>query len=195
MVKSKCSILLLHRGAFEVWHHHLVMPLYSSCSTLWLWILTWAWSHALWFICVMQLFKPSYQLLAEYAVRVSSRIVAQIQDRVSTDWKWHVLAVCCPGCGCTRFDLVSVLWLSWAGTWCSYWASLPLLLSCAHVQPRSQLKRCALDSLRRSLVMLDLLQPAAPVPRLNTSKRLCICVETVCMLMAVCDCSPEWQVQ
>ena len=36
---------------------------------------------------------PVVNCISEYAVRVSSRIVAQIQDRVSTGWKWQLRAV------------------------------------------------------------------------------------------------------
>ena len=36
---------------------------------------------------------PAVHHIAEYAVRVSSRIVAQVQERVSTDWIWQVHAV------------------------------------------------------------------------------------------------------
>lgn len=38
----------------------------------------------------IQAVVPAVNCISEYAVRVSWRIVAQIQDRVSTDWKWQV---------------------------------------------------------------------------------------------------------
>ena len=79
-------------------------------------LLTRLWSHTLRVVYLLhaaiQAIVPAVNCVSEYAVRVSSRIVAQVQDRVSTDWKWQVLAVCSPGRGCTRFDLVSVLWFS-----------------------------------------------------------------------------------